>query len=378
MKKASSAVGGQLKTSTGKANSLLRAKRKAPTNVSSIRAKRLSSATPNLIANAGNGQTQVWRIWLSAFIQWKTSVPWNKPISSRTQSDYEKTVELFFRRYPQAVNPKCLKECLDAHFSQNIAPATFNLRLVYLRAFFNFLTVPEGAEQEEKYKDHLAVLKRNPIAGRSKRYDEGRIVNIKDEQIDKLLERMQKEKNRDAFEGFRDLVLLQFQIDTGIRPGEALKVVPADLDFAAKNPCVHLSADDTKNRCSRALPLSREMVKTLKSWLAKRKAERIPPGAPLFCTAKGKPMSGNTWYRRLHDYCKDMTESIRPYGIRHYAAMAYYEDTKYNQNRLQAFLGHKTPAMAQRYANYKGAPIIADHDKYSPLNRLRNGNSIAA
>jgi len=54
-------------------------------------------------------------------------------------TDYRKTVGAFFRDYEEAWNgPHTMRSSLVSWLSQDIAPATYNLRLVYLRAFWRW------------------------------------------------------------------------------------------------------------------------------------------------------------------------------------------------------------------------------------------------
>ena len=47
---------------------------------------------------------------------------------------------MFFKRFPQALrSEKELRASILEYFSDDIKPATFNLRRVYLKAFFDFL-----------------------------------------------------------------------------------------------------------------------------------------------------------------------------------------------------------------------------------------------
>ncbi len=55
----------------------------------------------------------------------------------RTIADYHKNVGTFFRANENAWNgPVAMRTPLVSWLSQEVAPTTYNLRLVYLRAFF--------------------------------------------------------------------------------------------------------------------------------------------------------------------------------------------------------------------------------------------------
>ena len=85
--------------------------------------------------------------------------------SETTVGDYKYHITQFFTRYPKAYNQKTLKKHVLEYMSQPVKPATYNLRLIYLKTFFNWC-IKEGIFQE------------NPLEGLKKRRDEGRVVNL--------------------------------------------------------------------------------------------------------------------------------------------------------------------------------------------------------
>ena len=79
----------------------------------------------------------------------------------RTIYAYKTHITSFFKRFPRALrSEKDLRTSILKYFSDDIKPATFNLRRVYLKAFFDFL-VREN------------IIEKNPIDFK-KRKDEGR------------------------------------------------------------------------------------------------------------------------------------------------------------------------------------------------------------
>lgn len=82
---------------------------------------------------------------------------------------------------------------------------TYNLSRAYLRAFFAWC-VSGG------------YLAGNPLEGVPKRKDEGRPRSVNGELVKALLSLPDKR----TYGGIRDYALILLQVDTGIRPGEAL------------------------------------------------------------------------------------------------------------------------------------------------------------
>ncbi|HHY46817.1 MAG TPA: hypothetical protein GX506_05890 [Firmicutes bacterium] len=83
-------------------------------------------------------------------------------VSSRTLKDYQEHITRFFTRHPDAYNPDNLRQRVLAYMAENIAPATFNLRREYLKAFFNWC-VREG------------IFPENPMTDIPKKKDPGKI-----------------------------------------------------------------------------------------------------------------------------------------------------------------------------------------------------------
>ncbi|MBE3581736.1 MAG: hypothetical protein IMW96_08945 [Thermoanaerobacteraceae bacterium] len=103
-----------------------------------------------------------WEDLLNEFLLWKSA----QGIAKRTLDDYTFHVNQFFSRFPDAWGDfPTLRKCLLAYLAELKAPATKNLRLTYLKAFFGWC-VTEG------------YLPDNPAAGIKRAKDEGRIRHI--------------------------------------------------------------------------------------------------------------------------------------------------------------------------------------------------------
>jgi site-specific recombinase XerD len=102
-----------------------------------------------------------WTDALQSFLFWKQA----QGIAPRTLEDYRKHVTQFFTRYPQAYQEENLRKSIQEYMAQPVKPATFNLRLVYLKAFFNWCV----AER---------IFALNLLSGFKRKKDGGRIVSI--------------------------------------------------------------------------------------------------------------------------------------------------------------------------------------------------------
>lgn len=102
-----------------------------------------------------------WQEALEQFLWFKQA----QNLSPRTIEGYGRDISLFFTRNPEAYQPGTLRESALAYMADKVKPATFNLRLTYLKAFFDW-GVGEG------------IFDENPLAGIKRRRAEARKPSI--------------------------------------------------------------------------------------------------------------------------------------------------------------------------------------------------------
>lgn len=128
---------------------------------------------------------------------------------------------------------------------------------------------------------------RHPLVGLKKRRPRGRIVQLEEKEVQNLL----KQPKRNTYSGLRDFSLMCLSIDTGIRPGEALALLPED--FHASRSEVVVRAEILKTRTPRTLPVSLTTVATIRQFFLVR-----PPewgNAPIFASDIGELLSVTGW-----------------------------------------------------------------------------------
>lgn len=271
-------------------------------------------------------------------------------ISDQTADDYDRTVNLLFKRYPDAWgSDEALAKAVLTHMSDDIAPATFNSRLVYLRAFFKYCV-------KEK---HIAT---NPLEGIRKRKTENRAVAIEEQVLKALLD----EPDQTTFTGLRDYTLILLTLDTGIRPSEALRLIPQDFNASARE--VYVPSKVAKSRVARTLPILDITIKSIRKLISVR-AEEWADDVPIFCSYEGKPLNRHTWGDRLEVYGKRIGKHIRPYDLRHVFALEFLRNGA-NAFDTQRALGHSTMEMTKRYVALVNADLKSKHAVASPLHKL--------
>ena len=247
----------------------------------------------------------------------------------RTIEDYQLHVTYFFRNYDREIDDyHSLCEKVKEYFSvSNIAPATFNIRRAYLNSFFSYL-VEEG------------VIPKNPIDF-PKRKDEGKARNIPEEVLKKLLSLPDKK----AFSGLRDYCIMLLTLDTGIRPGEVLSLLPKDINLSSLE--VIIRREIAKTKVTRTVPISSPTATHIQKLLRAR-LSTWNDTVPVFCSYEGKPMLETSWSHRLKGYSQKLGYSITPYSLRHSFALLYLRNGG-NVFTLQRTMGHADLNMTKRY-----------------------------
>lgn len=235
------------------------------------------------------------------------------------------------------------------YLSDNIKPATFNLRLIYLKAFFEWCV-------NENYLDA------NPLTGFKNRKAQARIIEIAEDTLQKLLTL----PNQGTYAGLRDYALLMFTLDTGLRPKEALTLMIEDFDL--KRHTVTVRAEEAKTRTARSVPVLPPTAEAINR-LIKSRHPAWDKSLPVFCSSEGTQLDRSTWRHRLDMYGEQLGTKIRPYDLRHAFALLYLRNGGHAFG-LQKTLGHTDMSMTRRYVNLTGQDLQESHRMASPLNRL--------
>ncbi|MGB9660859.1 MAG: tyrosine-type recombinase/integrase [Moorellaceae bacterium] len=271
-------------------------------------------------------------------------------ISQRTLDDYRYHVETFLKTNANLTTYEALQKAVIRYFSQPCSPGYRNIKLRYLKAFFNWC-VAQG------------YLPANPAAGiRKAKEDLSNIRHVPLEAIKKLLNAPDKK----TYVGLRDYCLLLVQIDTGARPGELFQVKVSDLNLEARE--LYIRPEVAKTRVGRTLVLSPFTTQALAKFL-KVRPEWWSDDVPLFATETGNAMDASMWAHRIEKYCQKAGVKVTPYGLRHSFAIEFLKSSN-DPFALQRLLGHQDLAMTRRYVRYLQDDIREAHEKASPVQKL--------
>ncbi|NHM26339.1 tyrosine-type recombinase/integrase [Desulfofundulus sp. TPOSR] len=272
--------------------------------------------------------------------------------AKRTIHDYHTRISKFFQAYPDAWGDyEALRAAVRRYFAElaGKAPATYNLPLAYLRAFFNWC-VEEG------------ILAANPTAGLHKRKDEGKARDIPPDILEKLLDL----PNRKTYTGIRDYALILLQVDCGLRPGEALRLLPSDFNLRACQ--VTVSRDVAKTRVSRTVTYSHTTAKAIRK-LMEARPEDWDDTVPVFANQDGQPMLVSSWAHRIRQYSRKLGYPLTPYSLRHSSAIMFLRGGGHVY-ALQKMLGHADLSMTKRYLALTENDLAEQHAVASPVKQL--------
>ena len=268
-----------------------------------------------------------------------------------TIKDYRYHVGALFSRRPDAWEPQHTRRAVLEYLGQDgIAPATFNLRRKYLKAFFSW-AVGEG------------LFPDNPVGDIRRRKAEPRVVQHETGTLQKLLAL----PDLKTFVGLRDQALLLLQLDTAIRPGEALALEWEDTDLHALYVVVRASV--AKTRQGRRLPITPQTGEAL----AKLKGARPRDWETdlVFTTREGTPLTPAAWsYRLRRDYAPKLgLARLSAYDLRHGAALQAVRNGM-SPFSLKTMMGHASIETTQLYVALTAKDIREAHGAAGPLNAL--------
>lgn len=164
-----------------------------------------------------------------------------------------------------------------------------------------------------------------------------------------------------SFVQFRDYVIVNFLLSTGVRLNSFINIRIKDLDF--ENEVVYINV--TKNRKPLILPLNSTIISILKEYLKIRQYKSDEEY--LFCTAYNKKLNKKTINGSLLKYNKD--RGVNKTGIhryRHTFAKKFILNGG-NPAVLQKILGHSSLVTTQNYLNILVSDIKKEMNEFNIL-----------
>jgi integrase/recombinase XerD len=211
---------------------------------------------------------------------------------------------------------------------------TRNARLAAVHSLFRYAAprVPE----------HAAVISQ-VLAIPPRRRERAIVSYLTPDETDALL----AAPDRTTWHGRRDHALLLLAVQTGLRVSELTALARQDAHLGA-GPHVRCHG---KGRKDRATPLTSQVTRTLKTWLAE-----LGPGTPLFPTQAGGRLSRDAvgllvakHAATAADGCPSIKEkNVTPHTLRHTAAMSLLR-AGVDTSVIALWLGHEDAETTQVY-----------------------------
>lgn len=301
---------------------------------------------------------QDWELAIESFLNHCKA----KNLRPRTIEWYQEHIELYFYRdfilkegikSPNNFDSEDLQRYIVYMHNRKLQISSANIRLRAIRTFFNYLKDMGYIEGKVKVK----LLKQ----------DKTIIKTFTAEQVAKLVAKP-KNISELSFAEFRDYVMINFLLGTGVRLATFKAIKIEDIDFVNNE----ISLGHTKNREQYVIPLSLSLGKILQEYLKIRGGE---PQDSLFCNSYGESLKERTIQDRIKFYCQErlgkeaLSYRCSPHDFRHTFAVMYIRNGG-DLLSLQKLLGHNTLEMTRRYVNLLNDDIKSKFAEFSPLDSV--------
>jgi integrase/recombinase XerD len=272
-----------------------------------------------------------------------------RDLSPRTIASYRDTFRLLLafleRRYrikPDGVcvddldAPRVLMFLDDLERRRNNTARTRNARLAAIRSFLRYAGSANPV---------LLSVAQRVLAIPAKRFERASVSHLTREQVQLILDA----PDVSTFSGQRDRVLLTLLYNTGARVSELAGLQIQDVSLESRMS-VHIRGKGRKNR---SVPLWRQTIKLLKSWLRQLTA---PPDSPLLPNVRRGRMTRSGIAQRLRVAVNQAASTdstlrskrISPHTIRHTTAMHLLQ-SGVDLTVIAMWLGHETTQTTHQY-----------------------------
>lgn len=240
---------------------------------------------------------------------------------------------------------------------EELSDSTLNNYLRNIKVFFNWL--------EENH-----IIKNNTVSKckflRTERKSKDQLT---DEEFNKLIKSMDITK----FHEYRDFIICNLIMDTGMRLSETLHLTINDVDFARRT--ILIPADITKGRKDRAVFYSQTMAKLLHRWIIFK--DIYQETDLLFPTHRTNTiLSVSNFERNFRVYLKraKINKVITPHGLRNNFARRFLLASN-DIHTLSKILGHSSVTVTEKsYLDLMDEDFRKKYQKFSPLENMKRGN----
>ncbi|MED1802000.1 tyrosine-type recombinase/integrase [Brevibacillus porteri] len=234
---------------------------------------------------------------------------------------------------------------------KGLSPYTINIRIRFLKCWFNVL-VKEKLVLDSPVKN-IKLMKVD--------------IDVKEPLSEDEVRLLLQQPNQRQYAQYRDYVMLMLFIDSGMRVQEVCALDVEDIDLATR--CVHLPASKNKNRKSRVIPLSVEVIRLLQELITETR--QYFETNTLFVSNFGERLTPDGIRTNIKKYAKraGLRKTVSPHAFRRFYAK-YSALNGMDLFSLQRILGHSDLATTRRYVQLNNEDLVQQHNQYSPLSNV--------
>lgn len=248
--------------------------------------------------------------------------------SENTISSYMTDLEQYFSKFPTITRENVLryKESLSGFNA-----STINRKLSSLKKFNEYLKLTNQI-------DEIYVIKGDFI----KQQDKGNPTDVTTKQVEKFLKKV---LTKDTVYKSRNIAIVFLIANTGIRREECCNLLLRNIDLDNREMIVI-----GKGNKVRKVPLSDNVVETLRNYLKDRNKSKYKNSPYLFISERGEKLCKET-INDIFDYYSTPANKIKPHQLRHNFASTVLENGILNLPELQNLLGHSSISTTGMYVH---------------------------
>lgn len=237
-------------------------------------------------------------------------------------------------------------------YGKKVSDVTINNYIRNIKVFFNYL---------EEYR----YIKKNPIS-KIKQIKVARkpLHFLSDSDYKHLLSKLDISRLSE----YRDYIIINTLMDTGMRVGECLKINISELDF--KERSIMLPAENTKGKKSRYVFFSQKLSVMLKRWVQYK--DRYLENDLLFPTVRNTEFQVHSFESNLTKYAeKAQLKDVHPHMFRNNFAKRFLLSGG-DIYTLSRILGHSSVEVTEKeYLDLDIHDLKKQYSEHSPLANMK-------
>ncbi len=255
-------------------------------------------------------------------------------LSYTTDLDYFRRflTEQFEEEVVQNIKAVHIRSWLASVKEEGNSSRTINRKISTLKSFFKY-----QIRQQEISVSPVATIPSQKISKRLPQY-------VEKHHMQTLFDHVEFSE---GFEGETEKLVISLLYNTGMRQAELLSLQDQSLD--AGNSFIKLYGKGSKERI---IPLSNEMVQTVRDYIRLKKQHFGETGNRLLLTIKGQPLQPKMVYTMVKKYLSLVTtiDKRSPHILRHTFA-THLTGNGADLNAVKELLGHSSLAATQVYTH---------------------------